>query len=165
MFPKWTHQGRRALRTQLPPAPLHRRSSCRKPDLSLDSNYNQGHADDSVGDSKALCPGVAIPAASAPATRGSEPPHQETTANPLKAQIHCFKGHGFTQFVRLPKLRWAPGSPANAMQTLSSRAQIFRTVLSSCSLATDFFSTPRTTMSFPRTPTFKKNQHSTKKVT
>lgn len=50
-------------------------------------------------------------------------------------------------------------SPANAMQTLSSRAQIFRTVRSSCSLATDFFSTPRTTMSFPRTPTCDKNQH------
>lgn len=43
--------------------------------------------------------------------------------------------------------------PAKAMQTLSSKAQIFRTVLSSCSLATDFFSTPRTTMSLPRTPT------------
>lgn len=47
------------------------------------------------------------------------------------------------------------------MQTLSSNAQILRTVLSSCSLATDFFSTPRTTMSFPRTPTFNKNQHGT----
>ena len=34
----------------------------------------------------------------------------------------------------------------NAMQTLSSRAQTFRTVLSSCSLATDIFSTPRTTL-------------------
>lgn len=49
------------------------------------------------------------------------------------------------------------GSPAKAMQTLSSRAQIFRTVRSSCSLATDFFSTPRTTMSLPRTPTSKKS--------
>ena len=51
--------------------------------------------------------------------------------------------------------------PANAMQTLSSGAQTFRTVLSSCSLATDFFSTPRTTMSFPRTPTFNKYQWGT----
>ena len=34
----------------------------------------------------------------------------------------------------------------NAMQTLSSRAQTFRTVLSSYSLATDIFSTPRTTL-------------------
>lgn len=47
--------------------------------------------------------------------------------------------------------------PANAMQTCSSRAHIFRTVLSSCSFATDFFSTPRTTMSFPRIPTFMTN--------
>ena len=43
--------------------------------------------------------------------------------------------------------------PANAMQTCSSRAHILRTVLSSCNFATDFFSTPRTTMSFPLIPT------------
>lgn len=45
------------------------------------------------------------------------------------------------------------GLPANAMQTCSSRAQILRTVLSSCNFATDFFSTPSTTMSLPLIPT------------
>lgn len=50
------------------------------------------------------------------------------------------------------------------MQTLSSRAQIFRTVLSSWSFATDFFSTPRTTISFPLTPTFHAWKEEVKKV-
>lgn len=43
--------------------------------------------------------------------------------------------------------------PANAMKTWSSKVQIFRTVLSSWSMAADFFSTPSTTMFFPLTPT------------
>lgn len=43
--------------------------------------------------------------------------------------------------------------PANAMHTCSSRAHILRTVLSSCNFATDFFSTPSTTMSLPLIPT------------
>uniref|UniRef100_A0A0E9WLM2 Uncharacterized protein n=1 Tax=Anguilla anguilla TaxID=7936 RepID=A0A0E9WLM2_ANGAN len=50
-------------------------------------------------------------------------------------------------------IRASAVSPAKAMQTCSSSAQILRTVLSSCSFATDFFSTPRTTISFPRMPT------------
>lgn len=48
---------------------------------------------------------------------------------------------------------WFFEVPANAMQTCSSRAHILRTVLSSCNFATDFFSTPRTTMSLPLIPT------------
>lgn len=49
--------------------------------------------------------------------------------------------------------------PANAIQTCSSRAHILRTVLSSCNFATDFFSTPRTTMSLPLIPTCKGKQN------
>lgn len=48
--------------------------------------------------------------------------------------------------------------PAKAITTWSSRRHILRTVRSSCSLATDFFSTPSTTTSDPRTPTFQE-QH------
>lgn len=47
--------------------------------------------------------------------------------------------------------------PAKANATWSSNKAIFLTVLSSCSLATAFFSTPRTTMFFPRTPTCNNN--------
>lgn len=53
----------------------------------------------------------------------------------------------------LINIRASAVSPAKAMTTWSSRRQIFLTVLSSCNLATDFFSTPRTTRSLPRTPT------------
>lgn len=46
------------------------------------------------------------------------------------------------------------------MQTCSSRAHILRTVRSSCNFATDFFSTPRTTMSLPLIPTCNdRNRH------
>jgi hypothetical protein len=44
--------------------------------------------------------------------------------------------------------------PANAIQIWSSSIQILRTVLASCNFNTDFFSTPRTTTFFPRTPTY-----------
>lgn len=50
--------------------------------------------------------------------------------------------------------------PAKARATWSSNKAIFLTVLSSWSLATAFFSTPNTTMSFPLTPTYgNKSKH------
>lgn len=45
--------------------------------------------------------------------------------------------------------------PAKARATWSSKRAIFLTVLSSCSFATAFFSTPNTTTFFPLTPTYK----------
>lgn len=45
------------------------------------------------------------------------------------------------------------GTPANARQTWSSSIATLRTVRGSCNWRTDFFSTPRTTTSLPRTPT------------
>lgn len=44
-------------------------------------------------------------------------------------------------------------SPANARQMWSSSITTLRTVRGSCSCRTDFFSTPKTTTSLPRTPT------------
>lgn len=55
---------------------------------------------------------------------------------------------------RLIRIRASAVKPANAITTWLSSRQIFRTVRSSCSLATDFFSTPKTTTFAPRTPTF-----------
>jgi len=52
-----------------------------------------------------------------------------------------------------------PTWPANANATWSSRSAILRTVRSSWSLATAFFSTPRTTISLPRTPTYTAPKH------
>ena len=44
--------------------------------------------------------------------------------------------------------------PAKAKQMWSSNMATFRTVRGSCNWRTDFFSTPRTTTSCPRTPTW-----------
>ena len=55
----------------------------------------------------------------------------------------------------LIKIRASAVNPAKAITTWSSRRQILRTVLSSCSLATDFFSTPKITKFLPLTPTLK----------
>lgn len=53
------------------------------------------------------------------------------------------------------RIRASAVSPAKAITTWSSSRHILRTVLSSWSLATDFFSTPRTMRSFPLMPTWK----------
>ncbi len=45
-------------------------------------------------------------------------------------------------------------NPAAAKQTWESKTAIFRTVRGSWSFKVDFFSTPRTTTSWPRTPTW-----------
>ena len=44
--------------------------------------------------------------------------------------------------------------PAKARQMWSSSIATLRTVRGSCNCSTDFFSTPRTTTSLPRTPTY-----------
>lgn len=58
-------------------------------------------------------------------------------------------------WARLIRMRASAVSPAKAITTWLSNRQIFRTVRSSCNLATDFFSTPRTTTLPPRTPTYR----------
>lgn len=67
-------------------------------------------------------------------------------------------------WARLIKIRASAVKPAKAITTWLSNKQIFRTVRSSCNLATDFFSTPSTTTLAPRTPTWnlQENQFSTK---
>ncbi len=60
---------------------------------------------------------------------------------------------------------WQGGAPAKARQTWSSSIATFRTVRGSCSWRTDFFSTPSTTTSFPRTPTCRQGlDHTTPRV-
>lgn len=58
-------------------------------------------------------------------------------------------------WARLIRIRASAVKPANAITTWWSSTHILRTVRSSCSLATDFFSTPKTTQFPPRTPTWK----------
>lgn len=70
-------------------------------------------------------------------------------------------------FKKLKKQLYNSFSPAKAITMWSSSKFIFRKVLSSCNFGTDFFSTPITIQSFPRTPTYiSKNQEafSTKKL-
>ena len=80
----------------------------------------------------------------------AEAPAAGATARPAGAQRRwdCASRRAL-----LIRMRASAVKPANATQTWSSIIWILRIVRGSCNLAMDFFSTPSTTQSAPRTPT------------
>lgn len=84
---------------QHPQVPLHSHSCGAKPDLSMDSNNDQGRA----GDSSAPRPVTSATSVPQPPGAESLPTKKPWPTLDREAQTHCFKGLGLPQSTRPPK--------------------------------------------------------------